>query len=140
MVPLYVKLEYFACTCYLRKGVNECGQISLMLKLNLWLKPPPFFTAYFSSNLRLGVVFLVQQIFIFFPTFFTNLFVSVEIPDEWLRKFNAVLSAIKIVLVFAFTSAITLFFLMIRRPPRSTPLYSSAASDVYKRQIVTTAK
>ena len=26
-------------------------------------------------------------------------------------------------------------FLMIRRPPRSTPLYSSAASDVYKRQI-----
>src|SRR3546814_1816164 len=28
------------------------------------------------------------------------------------------------------------FFLMIRRPPRSTPLYSSAASDVYKRQHV----
>ena len=26
------------------------------------------------------------------------------------------------------------FFLMIRRPTRSTPLYSSAASDVYKRQ------
>src|SRR5660397_295106 len=25
---------------------------------------------------------------------------------------------------------------MIRRPPRSTPLYSSAASDVYKRQVV----
>src|SRR5660398_165093 len=25
---------------------------------------------------------------------------------------------------------------MIRRPPRSTPLYSSAASDVYKRQEV----
>src|SRR5660398_245973 len=25
-------------------------------------------------------------------------------------------------------------FLMIRRPPSSTPLYSSAASDVYKRQ------
>src|SRR5660397_1360 len=25
---------------------------------------------------------------------------------------------------------------MIRRPPRSTPLYSSAASDVYKRQGV----
>ena len=24
---------------------------------------------------------------------------------------------------------------MIRRPPRSTPLYSSAASDVYKRQM-----
>src|SRR5674476_1697280 len=27
------------------------------------------------------------------------------------------------------------FFLMILRPPRSTPLYSSAASDVYKRQL-----
>ena len=26
---------------------------------------------------------------------------------------------------------------MIRRPPRSTPLYSSAASDVYKRQVQT---
>ena len=25
---------------------------------------------------------------------------------------------------------------MIRRPPRSTPLYSSAASDVYKRQKI----
>ena len=25
---------------------------------------------------------------------------------------------------------------MIRRPPRSTPLYSSAASDVYKRQAM----
>src|SRR5660398_327947 len=25
---------------------------------------------------------------------------------------------------------------MIRRPPRSTPLYSSAASDVYKRQSI----
>ena len=29
------------------------------------------------------------------------------------------------------------FFLMIRRPPRSTPLYSSAASDVYKGQHYT---
>ena len=29
------------------------------------------------------------------------------------------------------------FFLMIRRPPRSTLDRSSAASDVYKRQIVT---
>ena len=28
---------------------------------------------------------------------------------------------------------------MIRRPPRSTPLYSSAASDVYKRQYIITA-
>eukprot|EP00825_Cyclidium_porcatum_P015113 TRINITY_DN18379_c0_g1_i1.p2 TRINITY_DN18379_c0_g1~~TRINITY_DN18379_c0_g1_i1.p2 ORF type:complete len:106 (-),score=6.30 TRINITY_DN18379_c0_g1_i1:113-430(-) len=30
------------------------------------------------------------------------------------------------------------FFLMIRRPPRSTHCISSAASDVYKRQISTT--
>src|SRR5674476_218004 len=30
----------------------------------------------------------------------------------------------------------SLFFLMRRRPPRSTPLYSSAASDVYKRQAL----
>src|SRR5660397_93258 len=29
---------------------------------------------------------------------------------------------------------------MIRRPPRSTPLYSSAASDVYKRQRVDAAE
>ena len=28
---------------------------------------------------------------------------------------------------------------MIRRPPRSTPLYSSAASDVYKRQVLNPA-
>eukprot|EP00831_Metopus_contortus_P009243 TRINITY_DN13563_c0_g3_i2.p1 TRINITY_DN13563_c0_g3~~TRINITY_DN13563_c0_g3_i2.p1 ORF type:complete len:106 (-),score=31.13 TRINITY_DN13563_c0_g3_i2:191-508(-) len=31
------------------------------------------------------------------------------------------------------------FFLMIRRPPRSTQGVSSAASDVYKRQIVVNA-
>ena len=31
--------------------------------------------------------------------------------------------------------SISIFFLMIRRPPRSTPKPSSAASDVYKRQI-----
>jgi len=30
-----------------------------------------------------------------------------------------------------------LFFLMIRRPPRSTQSRSSAASDVYKRQFIT---
>ena len=29
---------------------------------------------------------------------------------------------------------------MIRRPPRSTPLYSSAASDVYKRQVLKEAE
>ena len=36
-ISLDIKLEHFACTCHLTKGVNECGQISLMLKLNLWL-------------------------------------------------------------------------------------------------------
>ena len=30
---------------------------------------------------------------------------------------------------------LSVFFLMIRLPPSSTPLYSSAASDVYKRQM-----
>ena len=30
----------------------------------------------------------------------------------------------------------SVFFLMIRRPPRSTPKPSSAASDVYKRQVM----
>ena len=32
-----------------------------------------------------------------------------------------------------------IFFLMIRRPPRSTPKPSSAASDVYKRQDIAIA-
>ncbi len=31
------------------------------------------------------------------------------------------------------------YFLMIRRPPRSTPLYSSAASDVYKMTSINLA-
>ena len=33
-----------------------------------------------------------------------------------------------------------IFFLMIRRPPRSTRVRSSAASDVYKRQIIVNSK
>src|SRR3546814_4615605 len=37
--------------------------------------------------------------------------------------------------MFVLASTLSFFFLMIRRPPRSTPLYSSAASDVYKRQF-----
>src|SRR5680860_1361413 len=36
--------------------------------------------------------------------------------------------------ILLFTSGTTVFFLMIRRPPRSTQSRSSAASDVYKRQ------
>ena len=39
-------------------------------------------------------------------------------------------------LVRSVQHASILSFLMIRRPPRSTPLYSSAASDVYKRQML----
>eukprot|EP00825_Cyclidium_porcatum_P017433 TRINITY_DN2015_c0_g1_i1.p2 TRINITY_DN2015_c0_g1~~TRINITY_DN2015_c0_g1_i1.p2 ORF type:complete len:117 (+),score=25.96 TRINITY_DN2015_c0_g1_i1:105-455(+) len=38
------------------------------------------------------------------------------------------------ILVFCFF--FFFFFLMIRRPPRSTHCISSAASDVYKRQII----
>ena len=51
------------------------------LKLNLWLVPPPNFTAYFCITLKLGMVFLVQQILLFFPAFFTKLLVTVDIPD-----------------------------------------------------------
>ena len=54
----------------------------------------------------------MQQILVFFPTFLTKLLVAVEIPDAWFKKFNAVLSAVRIVFVFAKISAITLFFLI----------------------------
>ena len=37
--------------------------------------------------------------------------------------------------LFLFVFCLLLFFLMIRRPPRSTLDRSSAASDVYKRQV-----
>src|SRR5450756_3148301 len=40
------------------------------------------------------------------------------------------------VVVFCGIASIFFFFLMIRRPPRSTQSRSSAASDVYKRQVV----
>ena len=36
---------------------------------------------------------------------------------------------------YPFVGLVTIFFLMIRRPPRSTQSRSSAASDVYKRQV-----
>ena len=35
-----------------------------------------------------------------------------------------------------FVEVVLFFFLMIRRPPRSTQSRSSAASDVYKRQVL----
>ena len=69
-------------------------------------------TAYFSNNLKFGVVFLVQQILVFLPTLLTKLLVVVAIPEAWFKKFKAVLSAVSIVFVFAKISAITLFFLI----------------------------
>ncbi len=36
---------------------------------------------------------------------------------------------------FLLSIVFVFFFLMLRRPPRSTPLYSSAASDVYKGEV-----
>ena len=45
---------------------------------------------------------------------------------------------IGIVMVIEDMVCLVFFFLMIRRPPRSTQSRSSAASDVYKRQGVIT--
>ena len=42
-------------------------------------------------------------------------------------------------MVVCFQLYIIFFFLMIRRPPRSTQSRSSAASDVYKRQMLNEA-
>ena len=53
----------------------------------------------------------MQQILVFLLTFWTNWLVDEAIPEAWFKKFKAVLSAIKIVFVLAFISAITLFFL-----------------------------
>ena len=41
----------------------------------------------------------MQQIFVFLPTFFTNLLVLVAIPEIWERKFRATLSPINIFLI-----------------------------------------
>ena len=82
------------------------------LKLKRWFVPPPIFTAYFCITLRLGIVFLVQQILLFFPTFFTNWFVFVAIPDIWDKKFRATLSPVNIFLIFPSIVAITLPFLI----------------------------
>ena len=46
--------------------------------------------------LRPGIVFLVQQIFVFFFTFLTNLFVIVATPEINPIKFKATLSALRI--------------------------------------------
>eukprot|EP00831_Metopus_contortus_P039912 TRINITY_DN3124_c0_g1_i3.p1 TRINITY_DN3124_c0_g1~~TRINITY_DN3124_c0_g1_i3.p1 ORF type:complete len:282 (-),score=58.96 TRINITY_DN3124_c0_g1_i3:130-975(-) len=47
------------------------------------------------------------------------------------------MSAIGLVIYLALIRLVFFFFLMIRRPPRSTQGVSSAASDVYKRQVST---
>ena len=52
------------------------------------------------------MVFLVQQIFVFLPTFFTNLLVLVAIPEICERKFRATLSPIKILLILPSITAI----------------------------------
>ena len=83
------------------------------LRLNLWFVPPPNLTAYFWITLKLGIVFLVQQILHFFPTFLTNWFVLVAIPEIWDRKFSATLSPIKIFLIFPSTTAIKSPFLIL---------------------------
>ena len=75
------------------------------LKLNLWFVPPPNLTAYFCITLKLGIVFLVQQILLFFPTNFTNSFVLVAIPEIWDKKFKATLSAIRIFFSFPLIKA-----------------------------------
>ena len=76
------------------------------LKLNLWLVPPPNFTAYFCITLKLGIVLRVQQIWVFFPANLTNWFVLVAIPDMWDKKFKATLSAINIFFALPFIIAI----------------------------------
>ena len=83
------------------------------LRLNLWFVPPPNLTAYFWITLKLGIVFLVQQILHFFPTFLTNWFVLVAIPEMWDRKFNATLSPIKIFFKLPSITAIKSPFLII---------------------------
>ena len=51
------------------------------LKLNLWFTPPPSLTAYFWIILKVGIVFLVQQILQFLLTNLTNSLVLVAMPE-----------------------------------------------------------
>ena len=53
--------------------------------------PPPNLTAYFWTTLKFGIVFLVQQILVFFPANFTNSFVFVAMPEICDKKFKATL-------------------------------------------------
>ena len=83
------------------------------LRLNLWLRPPPNFTPYFCTDLKLGAVFLVQQILQDLPfNLSTNFFVVVETPEIKLKKLRATLSLFKIALLFPYTIATTFPFLI----------------------------
>ena len=66
--------------------------------------------------------------------FFSSLYLTnIIFEKSIIRKNNIVIPVVFLALcmpLFEFN------FLMIRRPPRSTPKPSSAASDVYKRQAV----
>ena len=75
--------------------------------------PPPNLTAYFCITLKVGIVFLVQQILQFLFTSLTNWLVLVAIPEIWLIKFNATLSAIKIFSALPSIVTITAFLLTI---------------------------
>ena len=61
--------------------------------------------------LNVGIVFLVQQILVFFPTFFTKRLVLVAIPEIWLKKLSATLSPIRIFCTLPSIVAMTSFFL-----------------------------
>ena len=76
--------------------------------------PPPNLTPYFCIDLKLGKVFLVQQILHGFPLILsTNFFVVVATPEIKLKKFNATLSLFKIALFFPYIIATTYPFLII---------------------------
>ena len=83
------------------------------LKLNLWFVPPPNLTAYFWITLKLGIVFLVQQILVFFPANLTNSFVLVAIPEICDKKFKATLSAIRIFFALPLIKATKFPFLIL---------------------------
>ena len=57
----------------------------------------------------------------------------VHVPAAWISL--GIFSSITLLSICGFVFRNKNFFLMIRRPPRSTLSSSSAASDVYKRQI-----
>jgi len=53
----------------------------------------------------------------------------------WSSLFECSISLCLVVAVHFVEFFLLFCFVMIQRPPRSPPLYSSAASDVYKRQL-----